>query len=823
MRSTDGDPEAIDRIYRLAWHWASEVLPNGDSILTPGSPIWTLEKLNELQVKFVERPDETSGKTFLGKLQDQLSDASPGAVQLMVELHLLFFWWVWEGAISAPKKLSDLNAILSWHPDRPVLPDEVQKSLSPGFAHPGQWANTRRDVQLTCLIHIATALISQGPERYDELLSDPYRFRDVVTGVPDTSADAAKLGLLHLVFPDTFERTVSTRHKELLLERFREHTRGEEDVDRALLNVRAALSETYGVGFDYYSTDTDPLPHLWNKDHKGWKGLLRWFKKIWTTMDVDGRERYYKFEFASKLDARRQQDAGDDSAWYDSLRRALFDANNNLVGWRTQAAFDAWAQQNPTPARDALRALWNTDGTPEGERITEFVGRIRAAGLTTIGTGVNMASVLLMADGPDTHPPLKVEATRKTWRLAGWGNEPRDATAASFIARAYAFFDEVVRDAAGWEHPLRDRLDAQSIMWILATQDKQPDGWTDKEWEQFQGFQDGVDIDPDAEPEPPELDADSETVLTRDFIAEAAAALHVDREVLDEIVTLLEDKGQVVLYGPPGTGKTYLARRLAQALVEDDPARTTIVQFHPATTYEDFLEGLRPTLDSGAVSYELRRGPLSLIAKAARANPDRRYVMVIDELNRANLPKVFGELLFLLEYREVSVATLYRPVEKFTLPPNLFFVATMNTADRSVALVDAALRRRFHFIPFFPHQGAMQGLLRRWLTDHNRSTAVADMLDSVNGDLRKQVGDHLLIGPSHFMKEDLSEQALQRIWEYNIYPTLEELLWGRTDELEKWTWPTVRERYASQLRLAPVIEPDSPPEDDPNTLDKHER
>ncbi|TBT84008.1 AAA family ATPase [Propioniciclava sinopodophylli] len=803
MRSTEGEQEAMDRIYRLAWRWATDVLPNGDSILTPGSRIWTVQNFDELQVKFVERPDETGDKKFLAKLHEQLSDASPAAIQLMAELHLLFFWWVWEGAISAPKKRADLNAILSWHPDRPTIPAEVDASLSPGIAHPGQWANTRRDVQLTCLVHVAMALKSQSPDRYAELLRDPFQFRDVVVATPDSSADAAKLGLLHLLFPDTFEHTVSPRHKQLILSRFNGHVRDETDMDRALLQIRQALSSTYGPCFDYYAAETDPLPHLWNKD-RAWTSVVRWVQRIWTTMDLDAEERNYKLDFSRQLKARRHNDPVGVVEWYESLRKGLFDPNNNLMGWRSRATFDAWAKANPEDARRAVESLWGNDSRSESERVDQFASLIRPAGLTTMGPAVKLASVLLMADDPEVHPPVKVEKTRKAWRLAGWGNEPQSATPGGFVTRAYAFFDELVRDSAGWEQPLRDRLDAQGALWTLTSLDKRPEAWTEKEWQLFLAFQDGVLVDPDDEPEPTEAEDDPEPVLTRDFIAEAAEDLHVDRTVLDEIVTLLEDKGQVVLYCPPGTGKTYLAKRLAAALVEEDPARTTVVQFHPATTYEDFFEGLRPTLDGGTVAYELRRGPLSLLAKAAIDDPDRPHVMVIDELNRANLPKVFGELLFLLEYRDVSVATLYRPQEKFILPPNLFFIATMNTADRSVALVDAALRRRFHFIPFFPHLGAMKGLLRRWLTDHSRSTAVADMLDAINDELRVEVGDHLVIGPSHFMKEDLSEQALQRIWEYNIYPTLEELLWGRTEELVRWRWPEVRDRYATELRLHPA-------------------
>src|SRR5690606_18924403 len=137
------------------------------------------------------------------------------------------------------------------------------------------------------------------------------------------------------------------------------------------------------------------------------------------------------------------------------------------------------------------------------------------------------------------------------------------------------------------------------------------------------------------------------------------------------------------------------------------------VQFHPSTSYEDFFEGYRPDTDaSGNLSYRLTPGPFAQLADHA-AEDTRRHVLVIDELNRANIPKVFGELLFLLEYRDQTVAPLYR--EEFSLPEDLWVIATMNTADRSIASLDAALRRRFHFVPIFPDEGPMEGLLDRYL------------------------------------------------------------------------------------------------------------
>lgn len=804
MRTDQGDPEAMARIYDLAWDWAQRVLPQGDSILTPGEQIWTLENLRELEEKFIGRPDVALGSPFLTRVQEQLRDASPAAVQLMVEVHVLYFWWVWEGAISASKKLADLRAILSWLPERPTLAPEIEASMGPGIAHPGQWAMVHRETQLASLVRVATALASRSSADYAGLLSSPFAFRDAVFAAPAPSGDTAKHGLIHLVFPDTFESIVSGSHKQCIIDRFGEHTGEAPDTDAALLQIRQELSSAgWGEGFSYYDDINDPLLHLWSKNTKTWGALLHWIERVSATFDLEADERSYKLSVAAELRGGRAAMMAGADGWWEVLRRAMVHRENNLFGWRHRGEFVRWMKENPADAEAALRTLWEVDsGRSEPQRIDAFAAAIRPSGLTTTGSVVNLAAGLLMASRPQDQPPLKVDLTRRLWRLAGWGNEPANSTPGHVIVRAYAFFDELVRDSAAADHPLRDRLDAQSALWALGHLNERPVTWTEQEWAEFTAFRGGAETE---EPEPVEgLTPEPEPVVvpSKDFVAVAAKDLHVSRGFLDTIVTLLEDKGQVVFYGPPGTGKTYLAKRLARAIVEEEPDRMTVVQFHPATTYEDFFEGLRPRLgEDGHISYELRRGPLSLLAKEALDHPEHSYVMVIDELNRANLPKVLGELLFLLEYRRESVATLYRPEEKFELPENLFFIATMNTADRSVALVDAALRRRFHFVPFFPHQGEMKGLLRRWLTDHGQATVVADLLDAVNEELRGHVGDHLVIGPSHFMKGDLSEEALARIWEFNIYPTLEELLWGRTDELKVWQWTAVRHRYATLLHL----------------------
>ncbi len=441
--------------------------------------------------------------------------------------------------------------------------------------------------------------------------------------------------------------------------------------------------------------------------------------------------------------------------------------------------------------------------TSPADRFKRFVELVPTSVLGTLGARINIGAFLLMAEDVTIRPPVKIESFRQAWKLAGWGADAPDLPPDAVYRRILMFLDELVRGARSWAIPLRDPLDAQSAIWSLVRGAEKPSGWTDELWQELLEYRATVptveEVDEQLDDEA-DVEAEDETDVLVDHIAEAATDLHVPREALDEIVGLLEDKGQVVLYGPPGTGKTYVAKRLARALVQNDPDRWSLVQFHPATSYEDFVEGLRPRLtDTGQVMYERTPGPLVELAERAQKDPDRLHVMVIDEINRANLPKVLGELLFLLEYRNEVARTLYRPTEPFALPTNLQFIGTMNTADRSVALIDAAMRRRFHFVPFFPHDGVMKDLLREWLRVHGGPSGVADLLDAVNLELGAHLGDHLLVGPSHFMKTDLSLRALERIWTYNVYPLIEEHLWGEHAEIARWTWTEVRTRFATSL------------------------
>ena len=310
-------------------------------------------------------------------------------------------------------------------------------------------------------------------------------------------------------------------------------------------------------------------------------------------------------------------------------------------------------------------------------------------------------------------------------------------------------------------------------------------------------------------------------------LTDLADELLVGAEFLADIVSLLKDKGQVILYGPPGTGKTYLARGLAKTLAPDESCRA-LVQFHPSTSYEDFFEGYRPAEGGGgSINYKLTHGPLARMAQQADGAREQLHVMIIDEINRGNLPRVLGELLFLLEYRDESVNTLYRPDEAFSLPENLWFIGTMNTADRSIALVDAALRRRFHFVPFFPDSGPMAGLLGRWLARQGEPAWVGELVDAVNRELKDVLeGSHLLLGPSHFMKAYRStpseqHQRLRRIWEYNIEPFIEDQFFGDPVQIKRFRFNAVMDRYGPPAEPTGHTADDlGPPGDDEATDDE---
>lgn len=254
-------------------------------------------------------------------------------------------------------------------------------------------------------------------------------------------------------------------------------------------------------------------------------------------------------------------------------------------------------------------------------------------------------------------------------------------------------------------------------------------------------------------------------------------------------VAAIERKGQAIFYGPPGTGKSFIAAHLARHLVGGEDGFIESIQFHPAYAYEDFVQGIRPVADAdGSLSYRLVPGIFPLFCREA-ARRHGRCVLLIDEINRADLSRVFGEVMQLLDYRE-------RPLSlagggQLTIPANVRILGTMNTADRSIALVDAALRRRFAFLALYPDYD----LLRHYHARQQTGFPV-DELIRVLRRINSQIADpDYALGITSFLQMDLST-AIGAIWQTEIEPYLEEYFFDQPDTVENFRWSAVREQLA---------------------------
>ena len=272
--------------------------------------------------------------------------------------------------------------------------------------------------------------------------------------------------------------------------------------------------------------------------------------------------------------------------------------------------------------------------------------------------------------------------------------------------------------------------------------------------------------------------------------------LFIPRPDFDRILASIESGKNLILQGPPGTGKTFMARRIAWCLIgrkENSPIE--MVQFHQSYAYEDFVQGYRPTSNGG---FELKDGVFHRFCERARDNPDTHHVFIIDEINRGNLSRIFGELLMLIEpdkrSRDYAVALTYSD-RRFHVPANVFILGMMNTADRSLALVDYALRRRFAFETLEPayeedeSRAAFERLLSARGADSELVTRISARMRKLNQEIRKdsELGTGFQIGHSYFVPgdgEEPSEDWYKHVVDTQIAPLLREYWFDSAQDVE---------------------------------------
>ena len=765
-----------EKVYAAAESWVERALRSDDSLFTPGRRIWTSEWLDELHRRFLDRPDE-SGDSFLDKLERQLTGSPPEAYQLMAEVLYVHFLVV--ATKDSTEEQHQLNRILGWSPEPVAIPSELASGLAPGLANPGQGFHSYRPFQVGLIIEFASRWKQVGPDERRRLLDDPWAFKDFVMDLHLRSAmfrdyqntpRTQRQALLHLVHPDTFERIVNVDHKNKIAAQFEglvEDPVG--DVDRKLHEIRSALEQTHGTEtFGFYSPDIrSQWDDSYNTDDRDdgyktnpWDDFIDSAREYVDTGQLDGEENDYKIKIGQRVAKAREAVLAGSTSWPDLVKRRI---SGNLIHHMEQVKFRNWVDEEPDESLRALLALWRDGDISVSDRVRAFADLLPRSASAGVGTRTTIASVLVMGLDARRYPPFRTTLFGEAYQRTGYEPPNDDADEAALYDHALGFLDRLIAEASERGLNLRHRLDAQSVVWAVITSDE----------------------------DQPEEDEDFAEPAS---LSQLAGELCLPVAFLEEIEWLLDDKGQVIFQGPPGTGKTFVAQELAACLAAPH-GHVTLVQLHPSYAYEDFVEGYRPALKAGQPTFELKSGPLLRAAEIARDEPHARHFLVIDEINRGNVAKVFGELYYLLEYREREVRLQYSGAP-FSLPKNLYIIGTMNTADRSIALVDLALRRRFHFQEFHPDDAPIKDLLRHWLTKQGATEMgwVADVVDVANELLRDD--RHAAIGPSHFMKPNLSEIDVERIWRHSVLPYIEERLFGSADRMSAFELRALRRKAA---------------------------
>jgi len=729
-------------------------------ILGPGlfgdpSPIdgkthtWTAASANSL-LETRKTQDTDTGK-FLERLEPQLAGSSNDVYLLAAEL--IYLQCIALSNIKSATKSERVNLVLGWAPDGPhALPRELEIGLIDSGSFSGGMAfNMHIAAHHGWLLRFVKHIRTISQQELDAALSSPWDWMELTSAVPD-DVPAIRYTVDYLVWPNYLQPVISKEDRKKIRDTFANLLGGargnsEFDIAQDLYDIRQIQDGSAGSYTEWYG---EPYKSQWQNNsgttQKAW--LIR------QSQAGNQMAETWQAEGIVTLPAQTlgQEITGQD---FECVLSAVKDVYGhiNLADQKDKAKeLHRFATQ--MSQGDLVIAPWEEVllvGTVDSD---PYVGDFHGNKLCR--TVDWHPDALPNADLPDPLPRLLgesggiIDVTEALLAIDTWRKRPVTNTEAG--------------PSSASSGTLKPRIDVV-----------------------------------------PQLKNASD---------ELAAKLHIDRADLQEMIDLLRTRRQIVLHGPPGTGKTFVGKHLARYLAGTEHAEhTQIVQFHPSYSYEDFFEGFRPNVAaSGQVGFELQHGPLRRLATLANqpGNEDKPFFLLIDEMNRGNLAKVFGELYFLLEYRKDSIRLQYSPDEEFTLPQNLFIIGTMNTADRSIAMVDAAIRRRFAFIELHPQDGIVRNVLSRFLTANSHSVLAADLLTALNEELGADKRD-LAVGPSYFMKEDaLDAPGLRRVWKYELLPLLEEYHFGELDREQ------VHERFsldALLLGLGRSLDELQPPED----------
>jgi MoxR-like ATPase len=642
-------------VLAAAARWKDRCLLRDGSILADGKRLWTIENLDGMDRYFVRNLNYKKGD-FYGKLEGQLGPASAQVKQLAAEMLWLLFIFVAKKGMGGATKRLQIQEVWEWSGEPVPASRELGAVLDAGIGATGPGYNNHRWRELVFLVDAVRAWKRLSAGEHRTLTSDPWAFASWLDAVPSSKNRQLREILLYLLFPEHFERMATGRDKKHVIAAFLKKEskdpatfdyRDRIRMDRELMRIREAWAPTLGGSeFDYYR---GAARQEWDR---GAKKPPRGGKGKKTRGGGKGPPVDTKSPFG--LNQSWIIAAGSGGRWWPDFEK------EGLIATATDDLGDLSQYESRAAIHEAIVAIRGSEHDPTNDSLAAwaFAHEVKVGDNVFAKSGLNT--------------------------LLGHG----------VVTSEYEFDDERAEAShvrrVEWKKTGRWILPEGHQAPVKALTAIQPhEEWLEVVWDLIYGEE--------GEPAAEELG-------TPYTVEDAMMDLFMPRDSFNQIVDALAAKKNVVLEGAPGVGKTFVARRLAWAFMRvRDNSRVEVVQFHQSYAYEDFVQGWRPD----GKGFERRNGAFYRFCERARKQPDKAFVFVVDEINRGNISKILGELLMLIEAdkrgAEHAVQLAYsNDEERFWVPENVYLIGLMNTADRSLAMVDFALRRRFAFFRLTP-------------------------------------------------------------------------------------------------------------------------
>ena len=738
-----------ESILAAAEQWKRRCLIGEGSVFTDRS-LWTRSNFQELQVAYLANLDRESSNPFMEMLQRQLRSTSPDAKCLWAEM--TWMYRLIQGSMGAEAKRKQIATIWNWSGrDFPEGHELLKGSvLGAGILTPGNAWDTHAWREFRFFVVAMDEWFLFEKNKRANLLERVWDFASWLNDTEFSTNRMFRHALLFLLFPNEFEPIVSNTGKRQIVSKLHQgdpiDTSNQVEIDQSLLTIRKRLQKEYpGERFHFYAS---PFKELWQPEAAPPKSAesseineisapeTKSGKRIWII--APGR---------------------DAESWDDFLE-------NEIIGIGWEELGDLRGYNSQEEMETALVSRYNLDHRPT------FMSRA----CWEFANVMNLGDVVIAKKGRS-----QVVGIGKITSDYDYDNS-RDGYGS---IRKVEWLKEGRWDL-GFHVALKTLTDitnrtdqGQKILEIMGMPELALEIYGTSPPEESA---DAVKEDPP----PYSVSFDK---------AEALSDLFMSDESFDQMLGQLKRKKNVILQGPPGVGKTFVCQTLAHALMEEkDDSRIQMVQFHQSYGYEEFIQGLRPT--SGG-SYVLREGVFYEFCQKAKSD-QRPHVFIIDEINRGNLSKILGELMMLIE-RDKRDEKYAMPLAysdpgdpPFFVPENVYIVGLMNTADRSLALVDYALRRRFAFVSLKPEFGSSK--FKKFLTDRGMEEGLVGKLVGFMTQLNRKIaedtldlGEGFCIGHSYFCSEDngLGNEWIKEVLEFEIQPLLQEYWMESTETAEK--------------------------------------